>query len=140
MTEENVPIQSQEIQPIIKTQIKQELTCPLCHLPVLEEWYFCPNCGTKLKEPPLSTKIGSQLSLYVMSIITPLFIFLTIGSWKGWKYFKSKDPRAKEIGIISIVIMALSTIMLIWLTIYFTEQSMKGINSLTSGILSGSSK
>jgi hypothetical protein len=137
-TQNNIPVYNQEIHSVEGQQNKQNLTCPVCHQPVLEEWYFCPNCGTKLKEPPLSITIGSQLSLYTISIITPIFMFLTVGSWKGWKYFKSSDPRAKKIGIISIIIMVLSTIILIWLTVYFTEQSMKGINSLTSGILSGS--
>lgn len=109
--------------------------CPMCHQAVLPEFYFCPNCGKNLREKPLSTSLSSQISIYLLSIVTPPLCFLTIGYWHGMKYLKSKDPKAKEIGIISIVLMTLSTIGAIWLMYFFTVQITQ---TLTGGLLGGS--
>jgi hypothetical protein len=111
------------------------LLCPACHQPVRPEYYFCPNCGKNLKEPPFSVSVGAQITLYTMSVVTPLMCFLTIGSWKGMKYLKSEDPRAKQIGMIALAIMAVTTVVMIWAVIVLTEQL---VGSLSGGLLGGS--
>ena len=73
-------------------------SCPQCHQPVLPTYYFCPNCGKSLHEPPLSTTVGAQTGLYALSIIMPMICFLAINQWRGMKYMKSADPQAKQIG------------------------------------------
>lgn len=62
--------------------------------------------------------------------------FLTLGYWHGIKYLKADDPRAKQIGIVAIVLMALSTAVTIWLVYAFTVQF---ISSLSGGLLGGGS-
>ena len=110
------------------------LLCPVCHQPIQSEFYFCPNCGKSLKEKPLSTSISARIILYTLSIVTPMLCFLTISSWRGWKYFKSSDPRAKQIGVIAIILITLSTIVTVWLVYSFTIQLTQ---TLTGGLLGG---
>ena len=109
--------------------------CPVCHEPVRPEFYFCPNCGKNLKEKPLPTDAGAQIGIYLLSIITPPLCFLTVGSWHGVKYLKMNDPKAKQIGIISIILMTLSSAVTIWLVYALTAQL---IQSMSGGLLGGS--
>jgi hypothetical protein len=110
------------------------LLCPVCHEPVRPEFYFCPNCGKNLKEKPLSTSLSAQISIYFFSIITPPMCFLTIKWWHGVKYMKADNPKAKEIGLIAIVLLALSTAVTAWLLYALTAQLMQ---SLSAGLLGG---
>jgi hypothetical protein len=105
--------------------------CPNCHQPTLPQYYFCPNCGTKLNQAPLSTTVMAQLKIYAFSIILPMLCFLFVTSWQGVKYFKSKDPKAKQIGQIAWVLLILSTIVTIWLVVVWTQDY---INSTVAGI------
>lgn len=86
-------------------------TCKFCHFQVLPTYYFCPNCGKKIKEPPLSTSIGKQIYVYALSVALP-----PLGLWPGLKYLLDKRPSAKIIGIIAIVLTILSTVITIKLT------------------------
>ena len=97
-------------------------TCPVCHQPILSQYYFCPNCGAKIKEAPLSTTLSSQILLYAHSIILPLICFITVSKWSGRKYFKSNDPKAKQIGMVAWGLLTISTIIVIWLAYIWTQQ------------------
>ena len=90
------------------------MVCPQCHQPVTPEEYYCPNCGKKLSEPPLSTSLGAQLWLYAFSLILPFIGYLAISYWQGIKYARSDDPKAQEIGWIAIGLLAVSSIFTIW--------------------------
>jgi hypothetical protein len=95
--------------------------CPTCHQPILPSYYFCPNCGTKLNSAPLSTSTWAQVSLYAFSIILPLICFLFVTRWQGMKYFRSEDPKIKQIGTIAWVLLILSTIVTIWIAVVATQ-------------------
>ena len=102
-------------------QIAQDV-CPTCHQPVLSAYYFCPNCGTKLgREKPLSTTIGTQIGIYAFSIVLPMICFIFVTRWPGVRYFKSKDPKEKQIGQIAWALLILSTIFVIWLAVVWTQ-------------------
>lgn len=89
--------------------------CPQCHQPVLPEYYFCPNCGKGLKEKPLSTTIWAQLWLYIFTLVfMPLTSYLVYRYWNGIKYFRSEDPKAKRIGLISIILLIGTIIAVAW--------------------------
>lgn len=88
----------------------EEISCASCHTLLLESYYFCPNCGKKVKEPPVSTTFGKQLFIYVISIFFPPF-----GLWPGVTYLLDKNEKAKMIGIIAIILTILSTIITTWL-------------------------
>jgi hypothetical protein len=98
------------------------LFCPQCYQPVPGMAHYCPNCGKKLSEPPLSTSAGAQAWLYAFSIILPIICFLAVGRWAGIKYAKSPDPKAKQIGFIAIALMAISTIVTFWLAAGWIDQ------------------
>ena len=112
-----------------------ENICPVCHQPTLPQYYFCPNCGTKLNSAPLSTTITTQVWIYVFSIILPMICFIFVNKWPGIKYYKSKDPKAKQIGQIAWVLIILSTIITIWLAVIFTQMAIKSsVNSINSDL------
>jgi hypothetical protein len=93
------------------------MICPQCHQPVLPTYYFCPNCGKKLEDAPLSTSIGSQIWLYFFSlIIMPVTCYLIYTRWQGIKYFKSKDPKAHQMGLIAIILLVASFGFIVWST------------------------
>lgn len=111
------------------------LLCPVCHQSVLPQYYFCPNCGTKLNAAPLSTSAMAQAGLYAFSIILPVICFIMVTRWQGIKYLKSSDQKTKNIGITACVILALSTIITIWLAVVWTQSAIQSlINSINADL------
>ena len=107
--------------------------CPTCHQPVLPQYYFCPNCGTKLNLPPLSTVLSAQLKLYAFSIILPMICFIFVGKWPGTKYYKSTDPKTKQVGLIAWTLLILSTIITIWSIVIWTQNTIRSsVNSINT--------
>lgn len=99
-----------------------EAICSYCHQPTKIEWYFCPNCGNKLNSAPLSTSVFTQCWIYAFSIVLPIICYVMVSKWPGGKYLKSKDQKAKMIGIIASTLLALSTIITVWYAIVWTKQ------------------
>ncbi len=50
-----------------------------------------------------------------------MIAFLAVGKWQGLKYLKSKDPKEKQIGMIAWALMIISTIIVIWYTVVWTQ-------------------
>lgn len=96
--------------------------CPTCHQPVLSTYYFCPNCGAKLHQAPLSTTVETQAWIYAFSVLLPFICFIFVTKWPGIKYYKSKDPKAKLIGQIAWALIILSTIAVIWSATVLTRE------------------
>ena len=112
-----------------------ENICPVCHLPILSQYYFCPNCGVKLNSAPLSTTIQTQIGIYAFSIVLPMLCFIFAKKWPGIKYFKSNDPKAKKIGQIAWILIILSTIATIWFAVVFTQRAVKSsVDSINSDL------
>jgi hypothetical protein len=107
--------------------------CSVCHQPILPSYYFCPNCGAKLNAAPLSTSPKAQAKLYAHSIILPMLCFFTASKWRGWQYFKSSDPKTKQIGLIACILITLSTILLVWYVVIWTQQEIQSqVNSINA--------
>lgn len=108
------------------------LLCGTCHQKIFPEYYFCPNCGTKIHEPPLSTTPSTQLSLYAFSLILPAICFLFVNKWKGIKYLESQDKQARTVGIIASCILIISTVLTFWYAYTVTQkilgQALQGVN------------
>lgn len=112
--------------------------CPRCHFPTRPEYYFCPNCGAKLIEPPLGTGVVDQLLLYAFSIILPWIAYLAITKWQGIKYLRAPDPRAKQVGVIALVLLVISSVIAFWIVDAwaqnalqsFSQSQMSQLNSL----------
>ena len=107
--------------------------CPQCHQPTPPGAYFCPNCGKSLTEKPLSTDVFTQAWIYAFSIVLPIICFLAVSYWPGVKYLRSDNPEAKQIGIIAIALMIISTIITFWLGIVWIQQAVQSsVNSATN--------
>jgi len=107
--------------------------CPLCHLAVRPEYFFCPNCGTNLRPAPLPTSSEAQLKLYAFSVILPLICFVFVSKWRGIAYLRSPDERTRSIGYIATFLLVLSTVVTIWYAVVWTQseiqQSVSDVNS-----------
>jgi hypothetical protein len=107
--------------------------CPTCHQSVLPSYYFCPNCGTKLNTPPLSTSIGAQIGLYAFSAVLPVICYLAITKWQGYKYSRSKDSKTRNIGLIAWVILIVSSVVTFWYaTVWIEQQIQASTNTITA--------
>ena len=107
--------------------------CPVCHQPILPQYFFCPNCGAKINSAPLSTTSGTQAWIYAFSIILPMICFIFVTKWPGMKYYKSNDLKTHRIGQIAWVLLILSTILTIWLVYIWTQQMIQSsINSINT--------
>jgi hypothetical protein len=111
--------------------------CPYCHQPVLPSYYFCPNCGTKLSSPPLSTTVLTQAWIYAFSIILPVICYLAITKWPGVTYYKSQDPKAKAIGTVAWGLLILSTVVTLWLGYVWIENTIQSTTSTINAQLNG---
>jgi hypothetical protein len=117
--------------PASSTPVPFPMVCPVCHLPITPEAYFCPNCGAKLKVPPLSKSLTSQLLLYGFSLVLPFIAYLAITKWQGITYIRSSDPDTRRIGFIALALLVISSIFVIWLTTQWFDNA---INSVTNGV------
>ena len=107
--------------------------CRVCHQAVLPTYYFCPNCGTELHPRPLSTSLEAQIKVYLHSIILPMIVFITISKWQGYKYYKSDNPEAKQIGVIAIALIVFSTLILCWFAYVWTQDAIQSsVNSINA--------
>ena len=97
--------------------------CPVCHQPVSDADYFCPNCGKKLKEAPPLTTVMAQIKVYAVSLFLPPF-----GLWYAYKYLKEKDPLARKIGMIAVALTVVSSIATIWITKSAINSATRSIN------------
>ena len=86
------------------------IPCPFCHTQIDPVAYFCPNCGKKVPEKPISTGLWPQVLLYLLSFfLPPLNLILTI------RYLKSPDPKAKQVGLISLGLMTVGIVLAVWI-------------------------
>lgn len=99
--------------------MEPQLTCKYCGYPISANFFFCPNCGKKLHEPPIT--IARQIGLYALSVFLP-----PLGLWPGIKYLQQKDPKAKIVGSIAIILTIVSILITIQLTMSFLTGSLGG--------------
>jgi hypothetical protein len=96
--------------------IVSPLLCPFCSSSISPTDYFCPTCGKNVREKPISTSLITQIGLYAVSaFLPPLFLGWTI------KYLKSSDPKAKQIGFISLGVMIVSILTALFLSFTFVK-------------------
>jgi len=85
------------------TNFTDQAICLACHQPILPQYYFCPNCGKKIKEAPLSTTIKTQAWIYAFSIILPMICFIFVTKWPGVnisnRMIQKPNNRSNRLGI-----------------------------------------
>ncbi len=103
--------------------------CPSCGAKAPADAVFCPHCGKPLQEPQLSTSIGKQIIIYLVSFFLPPF-----GLAWTFKYLRQENKKAKIIGLVSLILTIAAVIVGIWAIFGF----MNGLNSSLNGALGGS--
>lgn len=101
---------------------QQQSVCPFCHFQLLQNYYFCPNCGKKISEPPIT--VLKQIGVYLLSIFLP-----PLGLWPGIRYLFSKDQKTKKVGTIAIILTIVSTVITLWLSVAMFNNLTKSVNS-----------
>ncbi len=101
-----------------------QATCPHCQSNISSTDFFCPVCGKKLKEKPLSTSTTKQILIYLLSILLP-----PLGIWPAIKYLRQSDEKSKKIGIAAIILTVISLVITIWLTMGFIKTFQKQLGT-----------
>ena len=84
---------------------------------------FCPQCGVKLKEPPLSISFGRLAFVYLIS-----FFLAPFGLVFAFKYLRQPDPKARMVGIVVIILTILAIALTILTANIFTRWEYRYIN------------
>lgn len=100
------------------------IMCPYCKGNISITDFFCPNCGKKLKEKPLSTTLISQLLVYLLSAFLP-----PLGIWPAVKYLRQSDEKSKRIGLAAIFLTIISIVITIWAAAGFINSFSKEFGS-----------
>ena len=108
--------------PAVLTQSAAIPMCPACHIHVRPTDYFCFNCGHNLHPKPLSTSLEMQVAMYAGSLLLP-----PMGIIWGFRYVRQKEPVAKMVGAICIIL----TIIIL---IIATKLSVDLINKINSQV------
>jgi len=103
--------------------------CSVCHQAVLEEHYFCPNCGNSLKEKEVSVSGIAQVGLYALAIFLP-----PLGLWPGIKYMMKKGGQAKRVGLVTVVLTLLSSALTIWSIFVIFSSYVEQLDGLMLGL------
>lgn len=106
--------------------------CRYCHAPIVESEYFCPNCGKKLKDKPVSTSVAKQIFVYLVSALLPPFGLVWV-----WQYIRQKDDtkKSRNIGIAIIVITVISLALNLWWAVGIYNSFLGALNSSYGGLL-----
>ena len=105
--------------------MEKNLTCRKCKVPISDSFYFCPNCGKKIKEPPFKFSLSKTIVIILESVLIPPF-----GLIPGIKYFFKNDHKAQIIGMVAIGLTIISTIVGIMFTINLFKGTMKTYNEI----------
>ena len=100
----------------------EQTTCKFCGQAVLSNYYFCPYCGKKIIEPPITT--AREIGIYLLSVFLP-----PLGLWPGIKYLLQKNEKAKRVGAIAIVLTIISSVITIWIAVVTMNNINQSISS-----------
>ena len=103
----------------------EQNTCNVCHQKVLDEYFYCPNCGNDLKEKPATVSFAIQLGVYALAIFLP-----PLGLWPGIKYLSKKGSQAKRVGAIAIALTVITSVVTIWAIFSIFNNYISEINNL----------
>ena len=105
----------------------EQTICKFCGQTVATNFFFCPYCGKKIIQPPITT--AGIIGVIPISILLPPF-----GLWPGIKYLLQKDPKSKKIGVIAITLTILSTVVVTWLIISIVNSLTQNLSSQMNGL------
>lgn len=100
-----------------------DLVCKSCQNPISQTYFFCPYCGKKLRQPPLSTSVGKQIGIYFVAIFFPIFSIVP-----AIRYLGQSDNNSKAVGIVTLLLTGISILLNVYGIIYLSEQFNKIYN------------
>lgn len=112
--------------------VNNVLICPKCSLPILAEFYFCPNCGKQLRHKPISVSIAKQIGVYLLSFFLP-----PLGLYPGFKYIAKGDTKTKMAGWIAVFLTLISVAIAIYFFASFMQHYSKALDQLSKGQFTG---
>lgn len=104
--------------------MEMELVCKSCQNPIGPTYFFCPYCGKKLRQPPLSTSVGKQIGLYLLAIFFPFFSIMP-----GIRYTLQSDGKTKAIGIVTILLTGIFIMLNVYVLLIFMDYFKQLLNS-----------
>ena len=104
----------------------KEILCPSCLAVLPSSAYFCSQCGTKLKESPVSISASKQVIIYFIS-----FFLAPFGLVYVFRYLKQPDHKARKIGVIALMLTILGISLTIWASKEFMNSYYGLLNTLT---------
>lgn len=100
--------------------------CPSCQALVAVTANFCSQCGRKLKNAPLSTSVGKQIIIYLVS-----FFLAPFGLGYAFIYLKQPDAKARTIGIISLILTICAIVAVISVATAFMKSYYSALDAFT---------
>jgi len=110
--------------------MENQINCRYCGANILRDDYFCPSCGKKLKDKPLSTGIWKQIYVYLLSFLLP-----PLGLWPAVKYLRQPDEKSRMIGFVAIVVTIISIAITVWFGLGFMNTFNQQLNQQLNGNL-----
>jgi uncharacterized membrane protein YqaE (UPF0057 family) len=104
----------------------EQTICKFCGQTVLANYYFCPYCGKKLIEPPITAM--REIGVYLLSVFLP-----PLGLWPGIKYLTQKNEKAKRVGTIAIILTIISVVVTIWISIGLVNNISQSLSTQMGG-------
>jgi len=99
--------------------------CKKCQSVVGDNFYFCPNCGKKLKEPPFKFSLSNTVGNTLVSILLPPLGFLP-----GIKHLLMHDQKAKILGLLYITLTIIATVITIKIMVDYFNNLNKMLNDI----------
>ena len=104
--------------------MEPQTICRHCKFNISPSDYFCPDCGKKIRDKPLSTGLVKQILVYSLSFFLP-----PLGLWPAIKYLRQPDKKSKYIGWVAIILTAISTVITVYVSIGFMNSFYSQLNS-----------
>ncbi|MDE2025421.1 MAG: zinc ribbon domain-containing protein [Patescibacteria group bacterium] len=104
--------------------------CRKCGNQVTPTDFYCPNCGTQLREQQIS--LGKQLYIYGVSVLLP-----PLGLIWTFKYFRSTQSNQRMVAIVSLILTVVATVVTIWLFMGFMQTLNQQLNSVLNTNIPG---
>jgi|SRR6185369_2931798 len=111
---------------------KNLTACPSCSLPVLADFYYCPNCSKQLRSKPIKVSALKQIGVYLLS-----FFLAPLGLYPAFKYLRQPDPKTKMIGWIAVILTFVGISITIYVFAGFMQSVSKTLDQLGNGQYTG---
>lgn len=104
--------------------MEEQLTCKYCKASITINDYFCPSCGKKIKDKPLSTSMWKIIGVTLVTVLLPPF-----GLGWAFRYLRQPDQKSKIIGWLMIVLTIISLVYMVKVTIDLVGTVNQAVNT-----------